>query len=126
MTKASLILLSMLSVAAFAQEEAEQAPGVISGGMDQEESAPHAQAQAAETATTVLNGAVEEPVAEGSREPAQDSIPGRPAKEDELRVLSQLPEASVRRDTRSMQNEVYKSIYNRELKQDQREDVLDE
>jgi|GEM_PF-4753249 len=124
MTKAILILLSMLSVAAFAQEE--QAPGVISGGMEQEESATQAQAQAAQTATTVLNGAVEEPVAEGSREPAQDSIPGKTAKEDELRVLPQLPEASVRRDTRSMQSEVYKSIYNRELKQDQREDVLDE
>lgn len=123
MTKASLILLSMLSVAAFAQEESEPAPGTISGGMEQQE---EAQVEAAQTATTVLNGVADEPVAEGSREPAQDSIPGKPAKEDELRVLPQLPEAAVRRDTRSMQSEVYKSIYNRELKQDQREDVLDE
>lgn len=125
MMKAVLIILSMLSIAAFAQEETEPQPGAISGGMDQEESA-QAQTQAAQTVATVLNGSGEEPVAEGSREPAQDSIPGKPMKEDELRVLPQLPEASVRRDTRSMQSEVYKSIYNRELKQDQREDVLDE
>lgn len=59
------------------------------------------------------------------RTPAQDPSTGK-NNEDELKVQAQLPEAQLKRDARSMQNEVYKSIYNRELKQDQREDVLDE
>lgn len=103
--KAFLVLLALLSGVAFAQTQQENEPGTIVGGMD----------------------GSEEPVAETTtREPAQENIPGKPAKEDELRVLPQLPDAQLKRDARSIQREVYKSIYNRELKPDQREDVLDE
>jgi hypothetical protein len=64
------------------------------------------------------------PLEESSRSPAQDTALKH--NDDELKVLPRLPEAVVKRDTRSLQNEVYKTIYNRELKNDQREDVLDE
>jgi hypothetical protein len=60
------------------------------------------------------------------RAPAQDSVPGHVVNEDDLKVLPQLPEAQVKQDARSVQSEVYKSLYKRELKPDQREDVLDE
>jgi hypothetical protein len=57
------------------------------------------------------------------REPAQDSIPGRKANDEELRVAARLPEAQAKKDMRSIQLEVYKSLFNKELKPDQREDV---
>lgn len=66
----------------------------------------------------------DEPMAD--RAPAQDPVPGRPVNEDNLKVLPELPEAQVKRDARTYQNEVYKSLYNKDLKPDQREDVLDE
>jgi DNA/RNA endonuclease G (NUC1) len=59
------------------------------------------------------------------RAPAQESTPGH-TNPDELKVQAQLPDAQQKKDARSLQNEVYKSIYNRELKPDQREDVLEE
>ena len=64
------------------------------------------------------------PLTEETRAPASEAAPRR--SEDDLKVQAALPEALVKRDTRSLQNEVYKTIYNRELKNDQREDVLDE
>lgn len=78
-----------------------------------------------DAAAITADSGMSEPTAETSRDPASD-IPGRKTNEEELRVLNHLPDAQQKRDTRSMQNEVYKSIYNRELKPDQREDVLDE
>jgi hypothetical protein len=77
---------------------------------------------AAEPAVENMSG---EPAAEGMRDPASD-IPGRKSTDEELRVRSQLPDAVAKKDTRSLQGEVYKQIYNRDLKPDQREDVLDE
>jgi hypothetical protein len=58
-----------------------------------------------------------------NRDPAQDTVPGRKQTDEELRVLAQLPEAQAKRDTHSMQIEVYKQLFNKELKPDQREDV---
>lgn len=64
--------------------------------------------------------------AQSNRDPAQDKVPGKHGSEDDLRVLPALPDAVVKKDPRSVQNEVYKTIYNRDLKPDQREDILDE
>lgn len=64
------------------------------------------------------------PVADQSaRDPAQDTIPGKKATDEELRVQAQLPEALAKKDAHSMQLEVYKSLFNKDLKPDQREDV---
>ncbi len=65
------------------------------------------------------------------RDPA--AIPPRPTKrgylggadEDDLRVQNQIPEALVRTDARTLQREVYKNLYNQELKDD-RQEVVEE
>jgi hypothetical protein len=106
--KTLILLFSVIGAFAWAQEEmgSEEAP------------APASVASA--------NDGMSEPVAESTRDPASESVPGRKANEEELRVRPSLPDAQVKKDTRSLQAEVYKSVYNKDLKPDQREDVLDE
>ena len=70
-----------------------------------------------------------EPLTDGSREPAAATVPATAkvlSDSDELRVQTQLPEAKIQRDTKTVQKEVFKTIYNQELKPDQREDALEE
>ena len=50
------------------------------------------------------------------------SYPGAQDEED-LRVQTQLPEAAMRADTRGMQREIYKSLYNQELKEEHHDEV---
>jgi hypothetical protein len=90
----------------------------------QEEKGNQVEPSSAEGAMKLENSS-EEPTAEGMRDPASD-IPGKKGTDEELRVRNQLPDAVTKKDARSLQSEVYKQIYNRELKPDQREDVLDE
>ncbi|NJM10426.1 MAG: hypothetical protein HC883_06140 [Bdellovibrionaceae bacterium] len=47
------------------------------------------------------------------------------ADEEDLRVQTALPEAALRTDARSIQREVYKALYNQELKDD-RQDAVEE
>ncbi len=47
--------------------------------------------------------------------PTKRNYPGG-ADEEDLRVLSEVPEAVLYTDTRSIQKEVYKALYNQELK----------
>lgn len=67
----------------------------------------------------------------GEREPSSVMTPaGRRAypggsDEEDLRVQAQLPEAQVKLDTRTLQREVYKNLYNQELK-DERHDPVEE
>jgi len=105
--KKLILLLSVFGAFAWAQQET---------GLDATEPAP----------VMSTNDGMSEPAAEGARDPASESIPGHKPTDEELRVRTQLPDAQVKKDARSMQSEVYKTIYNRELKPDQREDVLDE
>lgn len=66
----------------------------------------------------------DQPAAVDGRDPAaQDAAAGKKSNPDELRVLAQLPEAQAKKDVHSVQLEVYKSLFNKELKPDQREDV---
>ena len=64
------------------------------------------------------------------REPAAANVAAPLSKakplSDDLRVQPSLPEAQTRRDTRSLQAEVFKTLFNKELKPDQREDALEE
>lgn len=76
---------------------------------------------AQEEAPAPINDAA--PVSATTRDPAQDGVPGRKVVDEELRVLPQLPEAQAKRDAHTVQLEVYKSLFNKDLKQDQREDV---
>lgn len=55
---------------------------------------------------------------------AKRSYPGG-ADEEDLRVQTALPEAALKTDTRSVQREVYKALYNQELK-DERHDPVEE
>lgn len=50
------------------------------------------------------------------------NFPGAQDEED-LRVQAQLPEAAMRADTRGMQREIYKSLFNQELKEERHEEV---
>lgn len=58
------------------------------------------------------------------RDPASLTLPSSAAKrtypggsdEEDLKVLASLPEAAVRTDARSIQKEVFKTLYNQELK----------
>ena len=43
--------------------------------------------------------------------------------EEDLRVQSALPEASMRADTRGIQREIFKSLYNQELKEERQDEV---
>ena len=45
--------------------------------------------------------------------------------EEDLQVQNHLPEASLRTDARYLQREVYKNLYNQELK-DERQDAVEE
>lgn len=45
------------------------------------------------------------------------------ADEEDLRVLPALPEAAMKSDARSVQREVYKALYNQELKDDRHDPV---
>lgn len=50
------------------------------------------------------------------------SYPGG-ADEEDLQVQNHLPEAGLKTDSRSLQREVYKVLYNQELKDERKEDV---
>ena len=52
----------------------------------------------------------------------KSTYPGA-ADEEELQVQSQLPEAPLKVDARTMQREVYHELYKQEMKEDQRESV---
>lgn len=43
--------------------------------------------------------------------------------EEDLRVLAALPEAAMKTDSRSLQREVYKQLFNQELKEDRQDEV---
>lgn len=45
------------------------------------------------------------------------------ADEDDLQVQAHLPEATMRTDARSLQKDVYKTLFNQELKDDNRDAV---
>ena len=70
--------------------------------------------------------AVAEEMPEMDRDPANLIIPASSVKrtypggadEEDLRVLASLPEAAQRTDARGIQKEVYKSLYNQELKEE--------
>jgi len=69
-------------------------------------------------------------VEEIDREPAAVSVPKKRnypggADEEDLTVQAQLPEATQRIDARTLQRDVYKGLYNAELKDD-RQDAVEE
>jgi len=55
-------------------------------------------------------------------QPRKRSYPGG-ADEEDLRVMANLPEAEIRTDARGLQREVYKSVYNQELKEERHDDA---
>ena len=55
-------------------------------------------------------------------QPRQRAYPGG-ADEEDLRVLAVLPEAEMRTDARTLQRDVYKSVYNQELKEERHDDA---
>ena len=55
---------------------------------------------------------------------AKRAYPGG-ADEEDLQVQTALPEAALRTDARSLQRDVYKALYNQELK-DERQDAVEE
>lgn len=69
-------------------------------------------------------GAFAQEAQEPDRDPASLSLPSAATKrtypggadEEDLKVLASLPEAAVRTDARSIQKEVFKTLYNQELK----------
>ncbi|MBX3021462.1 MAG: hypothetical protein KF799_07255 [Bdellovibrionales bacterium] len=69
------------------------------------------------------------PVTEIDRDPAalvvplkKRSYPGGGDEED-LRVQASLPEAALKTDSRTLQRDVYKQLYNQELKEDRHDEV---
>jgi hypothetical protein len=68
--------------------------------------------------------AAAEDVLEMDRDPASLVLPSNAAKrtypggadEDDLKVQNSLPEAALRTDARGIQKEVYKTLYNQDLK----------
>jgi hypothetical protein len=63
-----------------------------------------------------------DPAAVPSTLNSKRSYPGG-ADEEDLRVLPALPEAALKTDSRSVQREVYKALYNQELKDDRHDHV---
>lgn len=63
-----------------------------------------------------------DPAAVPSTLNAKRTYPGG-ADEEDLRVLPVLPEAALKADARSVQREVYKALYNQELKDDRHDPV---
>jgi hypothetical protein len=45
------------------------------------------------------------------------------ADEEDLQVLNRLPDSQVKTDSRSVQREVYKALYNEEMKEERQENV---
>jgi len=72
----------------------------------------------------LVSGAVFAQEEEVSRDPSSLIIPSASAKrtypggadEEDLKVQTSLPEAALRTDARGIQKEVYKALYNQELK----------
>lgn len=56
--------------------------------------------------------------------PRKRTYPGG-ADEEDLTVQAQLPEATLKTDARGIQKEVYKSVFNQELK-DERQEAVEE
>jgi len=65
-----------------------------------------------------------EPAALASTFSNKRTYPGG-ADEEDLRVQAALPEAALRTDARSIQRDVYKALFNQELKDD-RQDAVEE
>lgn len=63
-----------------------------------------------------------EPASVPSTLNAKRTYPGG-ADEEDLRVLPALPEAALKADARAVQREVYKALYNQELKDDRHDPV---
>lgn len=62
------------------------------------------------------------------RDPAAVVAPGKRAypggaDEEDLRVQAQLPEAALKTDARSIQKDVYRNMFNQELKEERQEAV---
>jgi hypothetical protein len=81
------------------------------------------------TAQDLGPGPLPDNAADFDREPAalppttkKRNFPGA-ADEEDLRVLASLPEAAMRIDARSLQREVYKQLYNQELKEETQNDL---
>ncbi|NJL72347.1 MAG: hypothetical protein HC888_12605 [Candidatus Competibacteraceae bacterium] len=65
-----------------------------------------------------------EPSAVGVTASKKRTFPGG-ADEEDLRVQTNLPDAAIRTDARTLQRDVYRSLYNQELKDD-RQDAVEE
>lgn len=69
------------------------------------------------------------PVQEIDRDPAALAVPlkkrGYPggADEEDLRVMAVLPEAALKTDSRTLQRDVYKQMYNQDLKEERHDEV---
>lgn len=82
--------------------------------------------------SAVADDFLSEPEPEPEREPAaiestlsaKRTYPGG-ADEEDLRVQAALPEAALKTDARSIQRDVYKAMFNKELKDD-RQDAVEE
>jgi hypothetical protein len=79
-----------------------------------------------------LNSAAQEDASEFGFERDPASIPTRAkrsypggADEEDLTVQPQLPEATLKADARGIQKDVYKGLFNRELR-DERQDAVEE
>ena len=55
-------------------------------------------------------------------QPRKRTYPGGSDEED-LRVMAALPEAEIRTDARTLQRDVYKTVYNQELKEERHDDA---
>ncbi len=76
-------------------------------------------------ATEEASGDVQrEPAAVPTITSARRRYPGG-ADEDDLQVQARLPEATLKTDARGLQRDVYKSLYNQDLK-DERQDAVEE
>lgn len=75
-------------------------------------------------AAPVMDDWSREPAAIPSTLNSKRNYPGG-ADEEDLRVQNYLPEAGLKTDARSVQREVYKALYNQELK-DERHDPVEE
>ena len=109
-----IVLLSFLTFPAWAQDEFLSEEPLPAAGANGE-------------ATGQLNEMSEfdmgrDPAAVPSTLNAKRTYPGG-ADEEDLRVLPALPEAALKADARSVQREVYKALYNQDLKDDRHDPV---
>ncbi len=115
-----ILTLCLISTPAWAQENpeaAESSPDAILEAM----SVPMVDSTAAPDATGEDDWG-RDPAAVPPTLNTKRSYPGG-ADEEDLRVQAALPEAALKTDARSVQREVYKALYNQELKDDRHDPV---